>query len=150
MIVNLFVLCCCLIRQLIAPCSLCSLFSSVCPSVFVIHPTPRWTSWLWPVMSQLSLRMGPRLTALRKAAVSTELWTMRRTASPTPTLFSTSCCSWHHSTSWWRSPTGTGRPHTAEELLLLHHSTSTRLEVQLKDKSAVFLNFCYCWQIPWK
>lgn len=85
-----------------------SFFSSFCVSAFVIHQMLKWTSWLWPVMSQLWLKMGLRWTTLRKTAVQTELWTMKRTESPTPTLSSTSCFSWHHSTSWWRWPTGTG------------------------------------------
>lgn len=77
---------------------------------------PKSTSWLWPVMSLLSLKTGLRRTALRRETAPTELWTMRKMASRILTLSSTSCCSLHRSTSWWHSPTGIGRFHAIGDL----------------------------------
>lgn len=77
---------------------------------------PRSTSWLWPVMSLLSLKTGLRRTALRRETAPTELWTMRKMASHILTLSSTLCCSLHRSTSWWHSPTGIGRFHAVGDL----------------------------------
>lgn len=86
-----------------------TLCSSVCPPASVTRPPRRSTSWRWPPTSRPWLKTGLRATALRRAAAPTEPWTMRRTASPTPTPSSTSCCSWRRSTSWWLWPTGTGK-----------------------------------------
>lgn len=77
---------------------------------------PKSTSWLWPVMSLLSLKMGLRRTALRRETAPTELWTMRKMVSRILTLSSTSCCSLRRSTSWWPSPTGIGRFHAVGDL----------------------------------
>lgn len=77
---------------------------------------PKSTSWLWPVMSLLSLKMGLRRTALRRETAPTELWTMRKMVSRILTLSSTSCCSLRRSTSWWHSPTGIGRFHAVGDL----------------------------------
>lgn len=96
-----------------------TVYSSVCGSAFETRPMARWTSSLWQVMSRLWSRMGRRLTALKRTGLPTELWTMRRMASPTHTLSSTSCCSWRHCTSWWLWPTGTGRP-TCHNSVIFH------------------------------
>lgn len=100
-----FVLC------LLCPLVRLHLFCSVCPSVFVTRPTRRWTSWLCPLTSPLWLRTGLRRTTLTRAAASIEPRTTRKTAWRIHTPFSTSCCSWLLSTSWWLSPTGTGGFH---------------------------------------
>lgn len=96
-----------------------TIYSSVCGSAFETRPMARWTSSLWQVMSRLWSRMGRRLTALKRTGLPTELWTMRRMAWPTRTRSSTSCCSWHHCTSWWLWPTGTGRP-TCHNSVIFH------------------------------
>lgn len=57
---------------------------------------------------------------------------MKRMGSPTPTLSSTSCCSWHHSTSWWRSLTGTG----TVKLMLLRNTTGSTVVALISDQGS--------------